>query len=107
MSKKNPTKSEKEHIGAVAALGCIVCINQRFGQTPAEIHHIREGYGKGQRAPHDETIPLCPAHHRVGDGRGEYKGEIGFHYSPIIFRARYGTERELLEQVRRKLRASH
>lgn len=57
MTKKPATAKEREYMGRVAALGCIVCGN------PAQVHHIREGHGISQRASHYLTIPLCPEHH--------------------------------------------
>lgn len=56
-----------EHMGRVAALGCIVCHRLRLGDSPAEVHHIREGQGR-QRASDFDTIPLCYPHHRGQDG---------------------------------------
>ncbi len=98
-------KSDRIHLDKVAALGCIVCVRCGLGQTPAEIHHIREGYGKSQRAPHTETLPLCETHHRTGDGTMNFRGHVGFHFSPAAFVEMYGAERELLEIVREKLNA--
>ena len=94
MTKRRTTK-DKAHLDRVAALDCIVCRNQGLGATPAEIHHIRTGYGWGQRAPDTESIPLCVIHHRRPAG-----GEAAYHDSPKEFQARYGSELELLEQVR-------
>ena len=54
------TKAERDHMGAVAALGCVVCRNLGFVDSPAEIHHVRTGQGMGQRASNYEVIPLCP-----------------------------------------------
>lgn len=101
--KKRPHIKDQEHMANVAALGCIVCRNEHLGESPAEVHHIRDGYGKGQRAPHTETLPLCALHHRIADGREKYRRQIAFHQSPAEFTRRYGSERELLEQVRRLL----
>lgn len=53
-------KAEKEHLSKVASVGCIVCRNLGFGESPAEIHHVRTGQGMGQRASNYEVIPLCP-----------------------------------------------
>ena len=53
-------KAEKEHLSKVASVGCIVCRNIGFGESPAEIHHVRTGQGMGQRASNYEAIPLCP-----------------------------------------------
>lgn len=50
----------KRHLNKVAAIGCIVCARLELGETPAQIHHIREG-----RIERNDflTIPLCRAHH--------------------------------------------
>lgn len=89
-------KAEAEHLSKVAALGCIACKNQGFPDTPAEIHHIRTGQGR-KRATHYEVIGLCPAHHRTG-GFG-----IAIHAGPATWQEAYGSEIELLAQVRREL----
>lgn len=48
------------HMGKVAELGCIACRLLGHGETPAAVHHIREG----RIARNDWlTIPLCPEHH--------------------------------------------
>ena len=91
------TKSEKRHLQRVADLGCIVCRKVYFCKTPAEIHHIRAGQGMAQRAGHFETIPLCPPHHRTG-GYG-----VAIHAGRESWEEAYGTESELLEQVRELL----
>lgn len=65
---KKATTSERIHMGKVAAQGCVLCRRLGLGETPAEVHHIREGRGMGQRATHFLTIPLCPEHHRGGNG---------------------------------------
>lgn len=88
------TKAEREHLSRVAEIGCIVCLNENLGQSPAEIHHIRSGKGMGQRASNYEAIPLCPAHHRNG-GHG-----IAFHAGPRVWQERYGSEELLLNQVK-------
>ena len=54
-------KAERLYLGDVASMGCIVCRNSEWGESPAEIHHIRNGQGMSQRASNYETIPLCPA----------------------------------------------
>ena len=57
------TSAEKLHLNRVAALGCYLCRHLGYGETPAQVHHIREGQGMGQRASHWLTCPLCEAHH--------------------------------------------
>lgn len=93
------TKAEREHLNAVASLGCCVCYLQGNEDTPAEIHHIRDGQGISQRAHYTETIGLCPIHHRLGDGTAKTGYQIGYHMNPTEFEARYRTERDLLTQV--------
>ena len=92
------TKAEREHMVAVAALGCIVCRNLGFSASPAEVHHIGNGT-LGKKASNFETIGLCPTHHRNG-GHG-----VAVHAGRKAFEANFGTERELLEQTRRELDA--
>jgi len=90
-----------KRFGKLVELGCIACRIDGFGYSPPEIHHLRDGQGMGQRAPDDDTIPLCPRHHRHG-----YRHEPfipGFHSHPKLFKERYGTERELLEKVNDQL----
>jgi hypothetical protein len=90
MAKKAATKKEREHMGRVASLCCIIC-----GQA-ATVHHIN-ARGMGMRSSHFETIGLCPKHHQYGPfGHAVHNGLK-------TFEANYGTEAELLEKVRRKL----
>lgn len=90
-------KSEKEHLAAVADLGCIACRLIGFIDTPAEIHHVRNGMGAGQRNDNFHVLPLCPTHHRYGPHG------TAFHAGRRAFEARFGTEIELLEKVRELL----
>ena len=55
-------------MGRVAELGCILCRHLGNPDTPANVHHIREGAGMGQRSPHYLTVPLCPEHHQGASG---------------------------------------
>lgn len=87
------TKAEKRHRNAVAALGCIVCRNAGHEDSPAELHHIRDGHGMSRRASEWEVIPLCPFHHRTG-GYGH-----AVHAGRIMWEANHGTQRELLALV--------
>lgn len=95
-AKKAATKAEREHMGIVAGLCCIVCRNLGYGDSPAEVHHVRYLAGGGQRSSNMDTIPLCPNHHRLG-GYG-----VAFHAGPEVWQQRYGDEADLLEQVRRE-----
>lgn len=97
-------KHERNHLNQVASLGCVACRNTGLGETPAEIHHIREGMGRGQRNCHYKTIPLCPIHHRLKE-RDPLTGKVipSIHGDPAGFKAEFGTESELLEQVQSEL----
>lgn len=91
------TKDEKAHLSRVAELGCIACRKMGFPDTPAEIHHPRSGAGKGQRSSHLDAIPLCPVHHRGT----MHPLEPSIHLDKRAFIERFGTEAELLAEVRR------
>lgn len=65
---KKPDASERRHMGYVAEIGCVLCRHLGYGDTPAQVHHIIEGRGLGQRSPHYLTIPLCVDHHTGASG---------------------------------------
>lgn len=92
---KSKTKDEKHHLAKVAALGCIACRKLGYEDTPAEIHHIRDGVGMAQRSSHFKTIPLCSIHHRTGND--------SIHAGKNLFEWKFGTEAELLEEVLNEL----
>jgi len=81
----------------VAALGCIVCRNNGYGLSPAQLHHPRHGKGMSQRGSNMDVIPLCPTHHQHG-GYG-----VAIHSGQKTWEDRFGTEMKLLEQVRKLL----
>lgn len=91
------TKAESIYLARVAALGCIVCRNLGYGETPAEVHHIRTGQGTSQRADHRKTLPLCCQHHRLG-GHG-----VAIHAGCRTWQSKFGTEADLLAQVKHEL----
>lgn len=62
------TRAERLHLARVASLGCICCRMLGQGETPAQVHHIREGQGMSQRASNWLTIPLCREHHTGPQG---------------------------------------
>jgi len=94
--RKVATAVEKRHMCAVCRMGCIVCRNLGFGETPCEIHHVRFLVGGGQRAGNLDVLGLCPGHHRLG-GYG-----VAYHAGPEVWEENFGTERELLEQTKRE-----
>ncbi len=82
------------HMVRVKALGCWCCKVEGMGFQAAEAHHIRQGYGTGQKAHDDETIPLCTWHHRE-----QKPGFLAVHRHKCDWVARYGEEREVLAAV--------
>jgi hypothetical protein len=58
----------KQWKSKVAALGCIVCRHFELGETPATLHHVREGQGMAQRASDWLVVPLCKEHHQGRSG---------------------------------------
>ena len=92
-----PTKAEEEWLDLIVQLGCIVCILEFLGRTPAEPHHMLSG---GRRIGHKATIPLCFNHHR--SGRNDAK-VVSRDQNQRRFEARYGKETYLLEQTKLKV----
>ncbi|TNV22848.1 hypothetical protein FH968_02060 [Buttiauxella sp. B2] len=90
-------KAEREHLSRIASTGCIVCRNLGYGETPAEIHHVRSGQGMSQRADNYSSIPLCHPHHRTG-GHG-----VAIHAGKRTWESNFGTERSLLKQMNAEL----
>lgn len=84
----------KEWFFHLQDIGCIVCLNDLGVRSDPDIHHILHA---GRRIDDFHTIPLCPSHHRGG-----IKTDIAVSRHPWKkeFEARYGTEMELLEQVK-------
>jgi len=84
------TKDERKYYDKLARLGCSLCRHLEYGETPAEIHHLRRYGGKRSLA---EVIPLCPEHHR---------GNTGIHgLGRKGFENKYGIDEDyLLEQTK-------
>lgn len=61
-------QQRRSYMDRVSEMGCLVCRLMGLGATPAELHHIRAGVGKAQRAGDYCVIPLCPEHHRGKTG---------------------------------------
>ena len=99
MKGRQPTQKEQKHMNCVADLGCIVCYNNGFPNTPAEIHHV---YGRTKPNCHMEVLPLCYEHHRKGGLNGLSSPTdlpISRHPYKRRFEEAYGTEEQLLSQV--------
>lgn len=64
-STGTPTKAQRARFQAIQEIGCICCLQQGLGWSPAEIHHLTVGGRHGQkRRGHDYTIGLNPWSHR-------------------------------------------
>jgi len=99
MTTKKLSVKEYEHMEKVAELGCIICLELGFPDSPAEIHHIRgegEGSGMGKKASSYKVIPLCARHHR--------NGSESYHYSPKSFTDKWGSQKSLLLKVKNLLK---
>lgn len=88
------TKAERQWLDTISRMGCVVCILQGLGPSPAEPHHLLRK--SGRRMGHLFTIPLCPPHHRLGRNDEEV---VSRHPYRVEFERRYGTETQLLEQT--------
>lgn len=88
---------EASWMNRAQASGCIVCWLQYGFKAVAEIHHIKEG---DRRMGHLFTLPLCGPHHRTGGKVGLF---ISRHPWKTRFEAAYGTELQLLEEVKLRI----
>jgi hypothetical protein len=91
MTARAPNDLEGEWIALVLSFGCIVCRNAGRGATPGQYHHLREGQGKSERAPHMLGICLCPMDHT--------DGKFSVHRNRRMFELQNGSELELLAQT--------
>jgi hypothetical protein len=103
VSRPRPRVDDIERFAKLYGLGCIVS-RVFFGRwEPAEIHHLVEGR---KRLGHQFTIPLSPWFHRGVPPLAEMRpSEAVEKIGPSLamskrdFVAKFGTERELLEQT--------
>lgn len=89
---KAPTKSEHRRMRLLKTeVGCVACRLEGLGYEPPDIHHLLSG---GRRIGHSATVPLCPWHHR---GQAPERPGPSLARSPGEFKAKYGTDAELLD----------
>ena len=80
-------KSDKKRFDQLKQLGCVACA--KFGRIREPvIHHIRKHTGISRRPDHQDTIPLCPKHHNMGNE--------SIHHNKKLFEEKFGTEKQLL-----------
>lgn len=89
------TKAERQWMSAIAEQPCIVC-----GRFPVQLHHLLSG---GRRIGHLHTIPLCQPHHQGGFNDAQI---VSRHPYKRAFEERYGTEQQLLERVRERVKVA-
>ena len=93
MKGRKPTKAEQKYMDKVRDIGCIVCLNNGYTDSPAAIHHLD---GRTKAGAHYHVIPLCPKHHQHGDPEKRW---VSRHHDGVAaFEKEYGTENELLLQ---------
>ena len=81
-------RAEREYMGRVKMLPCIVCeMLGRRQESITEVHHLREGVGGAQRQSNWLTIPLCTDDHT---------GPQGFHGDRTYMRILKADELDLL-----------
>lgn len=83
------TELEREHMGRVKRLGCVLCAELGLAQEGVtDVHHLRDGQGGAQRAPHWLVAALC--HDRC------HQGPRGIHGDRSLLRQAKCTELDLL-----------
>lgn len=91
---KTPNKAEREWMTKAARVGCLAC-RQEGHYSQATLHHITSGF---RRMGHLFTIPLCHWHHQIGDDE-----RPSVHGAKKRFEAKYGTQLELLAELKKEL----
>lgn len=89
---RTPTAAQKRFHSQLAGLGCIACRIDGNPSPPVSIHHID---GRTKTDAHWLVLPICAGHHQDGYG---VPGLIAVHPYKARFEARYGSQRELLDQ---------
>ena len=88
---------------ALQDLGCIACGHNGVWHVPCDIHHITEGH---DRLGDEYTIPLCAFHHRgIAENVWDKLRGPSLARSKRDFVNEYGTERELLAETNRLIKA--
>lgn len=94
---KSPTKLEREWMDRAVRYGCLACILDGHEPRPTAYHHI---VMFGRRLGHLYGIGLCdPGHHQ----NGEQFGLLSVHPHKARFEAKYGTQLELLAELKKRL----
>jgi hypothetical protein len=99
----NITAAHRARWSRFPGIGCVACRKDERFNFNTQAHHLNVGGKAGQkRRGHDETIPLCPWHHQALPPQGKTQAWATEYMGPSLalsskaFRARYGTDDELL-----------
>ena len=88
-------KKDKIRFDKLRQIGCIACL--KIGKvSDAIVHHIRKHTGLSVRPSHDDTIPLCPNHHNMGNN--------SIHLNKSGFESLFGSEKQLLDETNFKIK---
>ena len=102
MKGRKPTKPEEQRFDQIQERGCVPCFlearlsGRRWEPEPCDIHHTN---GKDN---HLETYGNCPWHHRGVPKNDARPSAMTITHGPSLavnpgrYRARYGTEADLL-----------
>lgn len=119
-STKKPTKAEQLRLDRIHAMECIACeieadIAKKRNESPpaqplpTEAHHIVDKGTRKHSGGHMATLPLCGWHHRgelifpiSGREMRQFHGP-SLALSKRVFVALYGSERDLLAIVDKRL----
>lgn len=103
-STGKPTAAQAARFMHIRAIGCVACLLSGWFSIDPEVHHLNAGglHG-GKRRGHDFTIGLCSWHHQgvSQDFSNPERGRMilgpSYKLHKMAFRARYGTDDQLLE----------
>ena len=84
-------KEDRKRFDRLKELGCVAC-----GSNNVVIHHIRKHTGLSLRPDHQDTIPLCPKHHNMGNE--------SIHLNKRLFEDKFGTDvvRTVINQLKKE-----
>lgn len=90
---------------AIREIGCIACMQDGRGYTPCEKHHLLTTglHGNGKRRGEGYTVGLCSYHHRGVGSPADYLAP-SLAREARAFRARYGSDDDLLDMQDRLIR---
>ncbi len=102
-------RAEQRRFSRLQEIGCIACLKEGLGHVPPDVHHIVDKGYRRLSGGHAATIPLCPYHHRGVPPSGFTEDTAMFAAGPSLalhkkrFIHTYGTERELLAEVDKRI----